>query len=459
MIVQHIPQTLKTARKVFSGVETKTSTMAMCPKCCVIYPPSEYPPRCTAKEFPDSKMCDTNLLTYRSKRVRGETLSIPFPILPVEVNDFADWKAHWLQRPGMEEILRRSQADMGKSRNGDPMDDIRDGEGVRDLPHPDGGKFFDGRPRKELRTAWTFFSDAFNPYFNKAAGKTASSTVLGMACNNLPPSLKHQPENLFLVTVLPKDPSVDQVPFSLKVLFEELNQHWETGVYIANTPSSRNGFRERSIIANVVTDMIGGSKLGGHAQHNSAKYFCDLCLLQKPEINCVKPTELPPRSKETEYANACRWRDATSKTERDNIFKETGTRWTALFFLLYYDPTRMLAADTMHNLFLGLVQHHCRIVMGIDSTKRSSNVPGAPVYDGFENPDMDSLAKGREKLGKTKSLKVIENLPKNILWMLCAEKGISLKDHAKTGTRKILANMLWVSTITTVHLDRILTVY
>lgn len=333
----------------------------------------------------------------------------------------------------MEELVKRSQEYMGKPMNRATMNDIRDSKGMQDLHHPDGGYFFDRHLRHKVRTAWTMFFDTFNPFFNKAAGKTASSAVLGMACNNLPPSLKHQPENLFLLTVLPKDPSVVQIQFALRVFFENINQHWKTGICI-ETPTcpSRHRFRERSIISNIVTNMIEGSKMGGHAQHNSAKYFCSLYLLLKDDINYVHRTDLPPCTREVEYKNACRWHDATSVTERDEIFKETGVHWAILYYLEYWDATKMLA-DPMHNLFLGLVQHHCRVVLGIELNKQSRNVPGGlPVYTAFKNPNMDSLAKGREKLLRTMSLKTVKGLPKNILWMLCAEKKVNLEEHTKS---------------------------
>ena len=444
-LVNVLPQTLKTARKWFSGIEATTVTMAMCPKCCVIYDPPEIPARCPFKLFSSSRECDEPLLESRSQRIGSDLVSIPFPILPVEVNDFAAWKARWLQRPGIEEILRASQESMGRPREKRAMDDIRDGQGVRELPHPDGGKFFDGRAHIELRTAWTLYSDAFNPFFNKAAGKTASAAVMGMACQNLPPSLKHQPENLYLMTVLPKEPPVDQIPFALKVLFQKLNQYWKEGIYIASTPCSPNGFRDRSIIANLVTDMLGGSKLGGHAQHNSAKYFCSLCLLLKSNINCVEVSQLPPRNRQDEYMSALRWRNATSANERDSAFKETGVRWSALYELEYWNPTAMLAADPMHNLFLGLVQYHCRIVMGIDFKKRTATPPGShPVYNSFVNPNLDELARARAVVTKADSATQLERLNKNVLWMLCAERGIDLRKHV-TSTKTMLADCLWVS--------------
>lgn len=192
--------------------------------------------------------------------------------------------------------------------------------------------------------------------------------------------------------------------------------------------------------------MIGGSKIAGHAQHNSAKYFCDLCLLLKGEINCVHAEALPPRTKETEYRSACAWRDATSAAERDRIFKEFGIRWSVLYYLEYWDPTRMLASDPMHNLFLGLVHYHCRVVMGIDWNKPIKKMPGTQTtYKSFENPNVDVLDRGRAKLTLATSAEVISKLNKNVLWMLCAESGIDL-ELQENPTCKILADLLWVST-------------
>ena len=39
----------------------------------------------------------------------------------------------------------------------------------------------------ELRLAWSLSVDWFNPYHNKAVGKSASIGVIVMSCLNLPP--------------------------------------------------------------------------------------------------------------------------------------------------------------------------------------------------------------------------------------------------------------------------------
>ena len=72
------------------------------------------------------------------------------------------------------------------------------------------------------------------------------------------------------------------------------------------------------------------------------------------------------------------WRDATTKKEQKRLFAQTGIRWSPFWKLDYYDPTRMGAADTMHNLFLGLVQFHVREVLGIEEVQAEA---GCQVTD------------------------------------------------------------------------------
>jgi hypothetical protein len=57
------------------------------------------------------------------------------------------------------------------------------------------------------------------------------------------------------------------------------------------------------------------------------------------------------------------------KKDCDKVFKETGVQWSELLCLPYWDPTRCVVVDGMHNLFLGLVQFHFRdlIVISVAS--------------------------------------------------------------------------------------------
>jgi hypothetical protein len=59
------------------------------------------------------------------------------------------------------------------------------------------------------------------------------------------------------------------------------------------------------------------------------------------------------------------WLEAPSKAARGRVFARTGVRWSELLRLPYWDPTRAVVVDGMHNLFLGLVQFHVRSVLQI----------------------------------------------------------------------------------------------
>ncbi|KAJ7642972.1 hypothetical protein DFH06DRAFT_999374, partial [Mycena polygramma] len=61
------------------------------------------------------------------------------------------------------------------------------------------------------------------------------------------------------------------------------------------------------------------------------------------------------------------WKNAVTQAQRDTIFKEHGVRWSELWRLPYWDPTRMGVVDSMHCILEGLVHYHCRRVLRIDA--------------------------------------------------------------------------------------------
>lgn len=58
--------------------------------------------------------------------------------------------------------------------------------------------------------------------------------------------------------------------------------------------------------------------------------------------------------------DAARASQARNATQRQKLEKMTGARWSELFRLGYYDSIRMVAVDTMHNLFLQTARHVMR---------------------------------------------------------------------------------------------------
>ncbi|KZS90585.1 hypothetical protein SISNIDRAFT_390477, partial [Sistotremastrum niveocremeum HHB9708] len=71
------------------------------------------------------------------------------------------------------------------------------------------------------------------------------------------------------------------------------------------------------------------------------------------------------RDPETHRAAAEAWRRAKSEEDRVALEQKHGVRWSELLRLKYWDPTRFMVIDTMHLLFLGLLETHCRNVWGM----------------------------------------------------------------------------------------------
>jgi hypothetical protein len=86
------------------------------------------------------------------------------------------------------------------------------------------------------------------------------------------------------------------------------------------------------------------------------------------------------RDVEEMRCNANRWLNASSSKEREKIFQEHGTRWSELWRLSYWDPTRQLVVDAMHCLLEGHAHHHFRVVLGLTSTSAATPIPSEIAF-------------------------------------------------------------------------------
>ncbi|KAI1787157.1 hypothetical protein LXA43DRAFT_1098552 [Ganoderma leucocontextum] len=69
------------------------------------------------------------------------------------------------------------------------------------------------------------------------------------------------------------------------------------------------------------------------------------------------------------------WRDAPTDKNRDEKFDQHSLQWSELLRLPYWDPTKYTLLDTMHNLFLGELHHHCIALWGM-KTAQGRTAPG-----------------------------------------------------------------------------------
>ncbi|KAE9384264.1 hypothetical protein BT96DRAFT_777084, partial [Gymnopus androsaceus JB14] len=76
------------------------------------------------------------------------------------------------------------------------------------------------------------------------------------------------------------------------------------------------------------------------------------------------------------------YRDAGSQKERQTLFEAHGVRWSELWRLPYWNPTRMLVVDSMHCILEGLVHYHCRHVLQLNSAtaKIREKVKFSPAF-------------------------------------------------------------------------------
>jgi hypothetical protein len=96
-------------------------------------------------------------------------------------------------------------------------------------------------------------------------------------------------------------------------------------------------------------------------------------------------------------AAANKYRFATTAQAAHGHFNRSGLRWTEFLRLPYFDLPRMLVIDSMHNLFLGLLKEHFRVILGFKSSttrdtsgKSKSASTSPPALDIFIEPSADN---------------------------------------------------------------------
>ena len=281
-----------------------------------------------------------------------------------------------LSRPGMEDVLMRGME--GRQQN-PILEDIVHGRHMQTLQGPDGKPFLQA-PKHELRLMWSFAVDWFNPFHNKAAGKSASVGSITLACLNLPPSLRYRPENLYLAGIIPgpREPNYDEINHFLTPLIRRFLPMWREGIWFSRTARYARGRLCRSAIAALVCDLLGSRKVSGHA-HHSMRFFCARCLLTKDSINEINQSSWSRRTWDSILEVAHAYRNAPNQAERTRIFKQWGVRWTAFMELPYWNNLLSVIVDGMHNLFLGLVSHNVRVILGLHALDASGDDDSRPA--------------------------------------------------------------------------------
>ena len=378
-LLADIPQDFHSAERHFP-LKSKHTIYAVCPNpdCHATYKPTFmnnspipiYERHCTYKRFAQGKKCGTPLL--QPHRVGSQVVHLP--IKPFVGYSFKDWVAGLVSRPELE---GKMDAAWNSSWCDGEMKDIFDGEILRDFNGPDGQSHF-GDGKGEGRYVFSLCVDYFNPLGNKQAGKKKSIGLILLVCLNLPPDLRYKPENMFLYGVIPgpKEPPLDCINHYLRYLIDELEEFWDPGVRFTRTHKCYYGRVIRCAIVCVVCDLPAAQKtIGfGSIKHKQMCAFCH-CTRKSHGLGNTNLHTWRRRTNEEYRADAKRYMEACNSKEQDEIFQATGIRYSELLRLEYFDPSRFVVVDAMHNLFLGLIHEHFDILgMKLEDAERDSIV-------------------------------------------------------------------------------------
>ena len=456
-IAKNIPSDIRTVRRLFN-LDPDVRELAACPTCSMTYEPKYsrefpsiplYPRRCSYKPWPTSQPCNARLTKPGVKDGR----SIRVPIRPFPVQDFDSFVGRMLSYPGVEESIRKT---VSMSRSG-VLRDISQGEGVREVY---------ARWQAEARALndddilllWSLSVDWFNPYLNKISGKSVSCGSIAMICLLLPPSLRIKPAFVYLTGIIPHpEPPEDQINHFLRPVINSLAVTWKQGVWYSCTSQRPRGRRVYSGLVTNVNDLPGSRKVSGHGGHSHNR-FCALCKLAKTDINNLEVGTWQINTRQELYEQAVAWRDAPSRAARKKLYKKTGVRWSELWRLPYWDPTKFVIIDGMHTIYLRIVQNQCRVVLGLDAVTEEQDANGAP------EPDIDASAERQlhrldDRLANPCTARELGRFNKVVLWEACRRRGIKLAVASyRKAKKQTLSEALLVSFRVSRSLN-VLTVY
>ena len=183
--------------------------------------------------------------------------------------------------------------------------------------------------------------------------------VIYLVIQNLPRSLRFRPENIIIVSMIPgpKEPSCSDLNSYLSCMIEDLLKLWE-GVVMKTPYQVFPNRLIRAALVYISSDLPATRKICGFYAVN-ALHGCSKCLKKFPSVNLktnysgFDRNNWQVRKKSHHVRQAYRAKDAATHSEREQIERQFGIRYSELLRLPYLDIVRCHLVDPMHNLFLG----------------------------------------------------------------------------------------------------------
>lgn len=385
------PADIRTALQVFH-VDPELAQYICCPGCFSLYGPfpegqeKDYegvPLTCHFRLTPSSQLCGHQLLC-KAADAKSTKPARRFWYQPL-----GSWLARFLSRTDVTNALGTGMAQCS-----DSMRDIWHGSAFKDFKGPDGKPFTEVQfAGSEIRLIFSMFVDWFNPFGTKQGGKHVSFGAIYLICNNLPIHLRYRIENVYIVGIIPgpNEPSGYEINHILRPLIDDLMRAWSPGLHLARTALNTFGTLVRCAVIPLICDLLAARKVAGFAglgQHEGK--FCSFCLL---DSSCIGDTNFSSWRRRTwaEHLGLAKmWRDAPTEYVQEQIYKTSGVRWSELLRLPYWNPTSFTVVDSMHNFFVGDLQHHCRNVFGMSLAKPASEGRTQPHTPAQQQEELDA---------------------------------------------------------------------
>ncbi|KAI1782190.1 hypothetical protein LXA43DRAFT_843670, partial [Ganoderma leucocontextum] len=220
---------------------------------------------------------------------------------------------------------------------------------------------------------------------------------------------------------------------------DELLLFWEPGVYYKKTALRPFGRRARAAMIPLVCDLVGARQVAGVGAHNHSHMLCTCCSAAQDDIEDSTTTSTP-RNLDAHRAAAIKRRDAESTLVREYNFARTGIRWSELLRLGYWNPILYVVVDSMHNLYLGLLQRHIRDIWGISTQFTDGDASGRDSTKAPPRPSPAVMNIGLKCL-LHKSNSQLAACAKPVLYHLCVDRNLRRAGPARILLKHLIA---WV---------------
>ncbi|KAF6745571.1 hypothetical protein DFP72DRAFT_824306 [Ephemerocybe angulata] len=408
-----------TVKAVLDSVDLDPSIRryVQCPRCYALYPTtSAYPEQCTHQEAPGSPPCGAKLTRTRTVNGKDESQPITYYLH----QDFTQWLGRFLCRPEIEAMLDQRKSEFSKKQSepreqpSNVVTDVLESKIIKDFRWPDDRPFYDCA-KDEFRLIFSLSGDGFNPFSNREAKQT----------------------NVYLAGVIPgpDKPSTTQINHHISLVVDDFLPFWETGVRYTRTSSRPNGATARAATAPVLCDALGSRQICGYGSPTST-FFCTFCWLRYSDIENLDKHSWPERHVEEHRYWAELWQLSDLPT-RQKIFEDHGIRYTPLLRLPYFNPVEHVVVDTMHNLYLGLLQRHCRSIWGMDFSLEDGDGASRPRGAVPKLPSPARMVEGRRALELNDIPRLVKSRT-DVLFYLCMELDLRRGGKKKDFVRELI---------------------